>query len=656
MLEGEVELRRALEQLPEGAVRGVAAVGFITTDGESNFTLSATCDGATVLDAPTPRTAAERVASILVAFAGKAYALGKGTDGTQRLLAVVTDPQFTNRLDFAGFALQLLYAVLLSAAAAAGNAFTADPRRFSDARYMAWLLRPDQPSSNFDDLLSIHSASLPGVQRTALPPHAVDGVVARLHAVTHTIRPLQRALAAQGLMAMYAAVEKPLTLVLAAMKFTGFPIDPHVVQRASQLAAAEMDRVRDEVQRLTAGCDVGGPFNVQSSDHCRKALYDHLGLQRHLDLNEGSSTTAGGKLSTSEETLRALAQHHPLPRLILEYRKVAKLQQTYFEGLFSRAVREDGAPDDAAPRIHATFLQDGTETGRLSCVDPNLQNLPRASTADPITGAVRSALVAGDAGRVLLAFDYEQIELRVLAHLCGDEALRTALCSTVDEERDIHRRIAARIYGKPFRDVTSDERSAAKRVVFGVTYGMGPKALAAQLDTTLDEARSVMTEFKRSFPGVDRFMAHAHEQCRRDGFVRTILNRVRSLPDIRESNAARRSLAERQAFNTIIQGSAADIVKKTMCDVHALLQRGDNAAVRGVQLICQVHDELIFCCPRATAQTAVGVIRQLMETCVDLAVPLVVKASMGPNLGQLVEVPATAPAVRPSQPDYTIIS
>lgn len=236
---------------------------------------------------------------------------------------------------------------------------------------------------------------------------------------------------------------------------------------------------------------------------------------------------------------------------------------------------------------------------------------------------------------MLVAVDYEQIELRVLAHLCGDASLVESLSSTDAGQRDVHRRIAALVFRKPFADVTKEERTKAKRVVFGVLYGMGPRNLAAQLNCTFDHAVDIQNAFKNAFPQIDRYHNRVLSQCRQDnGSVRTLTGRLRLLPEINDGqNMARRSLAERQAFNTVIQGSAADIVKRAMVAVHRDLLTCPDAA--DVRLHCQIHDELVFSVPTRHLRWVIPRVEHCMTTCVQLSVPLNVVVNVGPNLGNL---------------------
>jgi len=616
--------------VPTGPPPPIVAVGMLTTSGDSNFSPQ--------LSLPDhPRTADTNVSLLVAAFNGEVYSFGKGRDACEKFVAMLADTNFT--ADIITFNAPALLSVLVASAMASERHLQLDPRRFGDVRLLGWLLRPDQRAEGFDDFVSLHAETAPGIPRTVTAPGSPDGVIARLHMLQHLMRPLQRVLAQRGTLVAYMAVERPLMLTLATMKCRGFRVDLNVVQAASSEATRVMDAAREKaLQLVPSGVEFGGStgasgFNIQSPEHCRKILYDVLQLHRKLDPEDASAHTTGtGKVSTSEETLKLLTGFHPLPGVILEYRKVAKLRQTYFDGLFGRAVP---GPDGGPARVHATFLQDGTDTGRLSCADPNLQNLPRCATE--MLGAVRAAFVPDADGDVLLALDYEQIELRVLAHMSGDETLRGALTSGDAQQRDIHRRIAAKIFRKNFEAVTAAERTAAKRVVFGVIYGMGPKALAAQLERPVEEARTIMSDFKRGFPSVERYIATTQDACRRDGEVRTILDRCRPLPEIRDSNPARRAMAERQAFNTVIQGSAADIVKKAMVKVSALL-RDDVETFKGVTLLSQIHDELVFSCPHATHRDVAMRLRSAMEECMTLAVPLVVKPQVGLNLADMTDV------------------
>jgi DNA polymerase-1 len=344
-----------------------------------------------------------------------------------------------------------------------------------------------------------------------------------------------------------------------------------------------------------------------------------------------------------------------LPDLIIRYRKLAHLQHVYFDGVFGCATRGDGwlvrgATSDGGRRdvIHANFLQDGSDTGRFSCAEPNLQNLPRVAGDDggdsaasgddfvTLSAAVRRAFLPTAEGHVLAAFDYEQIELRVLAHLCRDPTLIGTLSSADPRQRDIHRRIAASVFRKSFDAVTAHERSNAKRVVFGVLYGMGVATLAASLGEPVDFAAQLQRKFRDAFPRIDELAAAVRERCRVEGCVRTLLHRRRPLPDLTSTNQQKRAAAARQAFNTVIQGSAADVVRKAMADVHTqILQALPLHDSGGVFLLCQVHDELIFSIRSDLVPTLIPRIKAAMENAMRLQVPLPVKVSVGSSLGEL---------------------
>ena len=548
------------------------------------------------------------------------------------------------------------------------------PRCFNDVRVMAKLRAPDASMANDVD------AVLDSIADSAIPPRAsraplntAMGALQRLQLLPIAYRALLRELQTEGLRPVWGTVEKRLTVTLALMKYTGFPVDVGRVDAARQRAVALEAQYRQRASELVtaaSGAAAGAAFNIQSSHDCRYQLYDVLRLHRHLSESDAATaSTAKGKMSTNADVLGLLAGHHELPRVILQHRKVAKLRATYFDGLFAFAVPDPasafrrvpamsraaaaaaaapidvddddetvddvggGTPADAITAVFPNFLQEGAETGRLACAEPNIQNLPRTAGANALDSVVRAAFVAPP-GCTLLAIDYEQIELRVLAHLSGDAVLRATLSSTDAQSRDIHRSIAARIHSKPAADVTAEERTEAKRVVFGTLYGQGAMGLAAQLRKPVAFARLLQKQFRTSFPGIERFYAHTVARCRADGYVRTLLGRKRPLPDINSPLKAAQDEAERKAFNTAIQASAADVVKKAMVEIADVL-----GSFPGVAMLCQVHDELIFSVPHHVHGGVRGVAAVLagkMEGCVELAVPLVAKASAGPNLGELV--------------------
>ena len=397
-------------------------------------------------------------------------------------------------------------------------------------------------------------------------------------------------------------------------------------------------------------------FNILSADDIREVLFDKLKLDTQLGSATLGRTKKCNKVSTDKETLQALTPLHPLPGLILRYRAISKVVSTYIQNLTAHArptaAAEAGATSEQH-RVHPQFNQEGTETGRLSCHSPNLQNQPRSEgdvsppdsqppdsqLADPtaVVGPnghnVRCAFTALDASQVLVAVDYSQIELRVLAHLSNDPVL----CGLLRAGGDLHRAVAARIFQKLDASVSKTERQMGKKVVFGVLYGQGAKALAKVLSVEVDEAGQFIQGFKRGFPTVATWSEGVLQSCRRTQAVRTFANRLRRLPNIVSRNPAERWHAERQAVNTVIQGSAADLIKIAMVNI----SQADTPYP--ITMMGQIHDEILASVPAAQVDHAVPLLIRLMEEAVALGVPLVATASWGPSWGDL--KPWTPPLV-----------
>ncbi|KPI87488.1 putative mitochondrial DNA polymerase I protein A [Leptomonas seymouri] len=564
-------------------------------------------------------------------------------------------------------------------------------------------------------------------------------------------RSLYGLLGSKGLLQAFLRQEKRIALLLALMRYNGIGVDLNEVNRYQKACEAEMTRQRNLAAMLVP--EMGDDFNIQSHDQCRRALYEVLQLGKfltaktpgggELPAGSGLTITKGGRLSTAEDTLRALAPHHEFPACLLKYRKASKLMQTYVEGMMGYAIlRSEKASTDSTgasiaaaasmagspvwpvssdnsiaqteqqllgetaamndtnspfvdlqlnagrevntcagghfsgatkspgygnsrPKvdeeasviaigdhlllpgcgyatIHPNFLQEGTDTGRLSCVEPNLQNLPRngatsmatiSITADGDEGeedllGFRRCFVA-PAGSALLSVDYQQIELRVLAHLCGDKALIAALTQSTD----IHRAIAEIVFRK--KPVSSEERTLAKRVVFGVLYGAGPKTLSVHMGVSVERALHITSLLTNAFPGIEAYHRRVIEESRANGFVRTISGRLRYLPDIQSTVMSRRSYAERQAFNSVVQGSAADVMKMAMLAVaKEVLQQ---YSCDDVCLLSQIHDEMVFSVRKALLPTVVPLISSAMTHAMHLLVPLSVTVKFGHSLGELKE-------------------
>jgi DNA polymerase-1 len=310
--------------------------------------------------------------------------------------------------------------------------------------------------------------------------------------------------------------------------------------------------------------------------------------------------------------LEELAISFPLPRIILEYRALAKLKSTYTDKLPELV-------DPRTGRIHTSYHQAVAQTGRLSSADPNLQNIP---VRRPEGRRIRQAFVAPP-GQVLMAADYSQIELRIMAHLSGDEGLLSAFA----EDRDVHEATAAEVFSVPLDSVTSDQRRTAKTINFGLIYGMSPFGLARQLGIDRGSAQRYVERYFARYPGVKRFMDETRQSARDTGFVETVYGRRLYLPDIRSGNAAMRQYAERSAINAPMQGTAADIIKRAMITVDAWCQREDAPA----RLIMQVHDELVLEVRSDAAESVATAIRDRMTAAGELRVPLRVDIGMGAN-------------------------
>jgi DNA polymerase-1 len=321
--------------------------------------------------------------------------------------------------------------------------------------------------------------------------------------------------------------------------------------------------------------------------------------------------------SMDAEVLEELAPLHPLPAKVIEYRQVAKLKSTSVDALQELVHPQTG-------RVHTSFKQDVAATGRLSSQDPNLQNIPIRTEQGR---QIRSAFLPGPPGWLLVAADYSQIELRVLAHFSGDATLRQAFA----EDRDIHAQVASEVYGVPIEEVNSAQRRNAKAVNFGVIYGQSPFGLARGLGIEKREAAEFIDRYFARYPGVDRFIIETLVQCRRDGFVSTIFGRRRPVTGVRDprtlSDPRQRTLPERIAINTVIQGSAADIIKQAMIRVHRRL------AAEGLQakMLLQIHDELLFELPPEEQPALTRLVTEEMAAAANLAVPLKVDLKSGPN-------------------------
>jgi DNA polymerase-1 len=395
-------------------------------------------------------------------------------------------------------------------------------------------------------------------------------------------------------------LEVPLAEVLAEMERTGIRVD---TARLGELGAAYGGRIASLEAEIYALA--GHEFNIASPKQLQQVLFTEQKLPPLRRTKSGPSTDAS--------VLEELAAQHPLPAKIIEYRQYAKLKNTYVDALPVLVNPHTG-------RVHATFQQAVAATGRLSSTDPNLQNIPIRTREGR---EIRSAFLPGPPGWRLLSADYSQIELRVLAHFSHDEAL----CAAFARGDDIHTQVASQVFGVALADVTSEMRRRAKAVNFGVLYGQSAFGLAKSLNIEQDEAAAFIAAYFDRYPGVDKFLIEILEGCRTNGYVKTILGRKRSIRGVRSDAGRQRNLPERTAINTVIQGSAADLIKLAMLAVRQQLRAGTMSA----RLLLQIHDELLFEAPEKELESLAGLVRAAMAGVIPLEVPLVVDVKTGCN-------------------------
>lgn len=421
---------------------------------------------------------------------------------------------------------------------------------------------------------------------------------------------LQEKLDAEELTELFLTVEIPLIDVLVEMEHNGVKIDAALLERLSQEYARRMDIIEKEIYRLA-----GREFNIGSTKQLGEVLFQELQLKVVKRTKSGASTDS--------EVLEELAKVHPLPAKIVEYRQYAKLKSTYIDALPQMVLPETG-------RVHTSFNQVVAATGRLSSNDPNLQNIPIRTE---LGREIRSAFIPGEPGWLLLAADYSQIELRVLAHYSGDESLRDAFAG----DEDIHARVASEVFGVPPDQVTSDMRRKAKAVNFGVIYGQSPYGLAKSINVSKEEAAAFIAAYFAKYAGVTNFIEKILEDCRRNGYVKTILGRRRRITGVREKarrGPFQRNQPERTAINTVIQGSAADLIKLAMLGIYRRLPQERLSA----RLLLQIHDELIFEAPADEITLLGQIVAEEMSSVYKLSVPLRVDVKTGKNWGAVEEV------------------
>ena len=403
-----------------------------------------------------------------------------------------------------------------------------------------------------------------------------------------------------GLRALYETIEMPLVGILSRMERNGVLIDAGLLKKQSSELSKQLMDIEKDIHRLA-----GQPFNIGSPKQIQEILYEKMGLPI-------LARTAKGQPSTAESVLQDLAADHELPRLILDHRSLSKLKSTYTDRLPEQIDKDSG-------RVHTSFHQAVASTGRLSSSDPNLQNIPVRSAAGR---RIRQAFIAAPGCRMLAA-DYSQIELRIMAHLSGDQGLLDAFASG----EDIHRSTAADILSIPLDEVTPEQRRAAKAINFGLIYGMSAFGLAKQLGIDRSQAKQYVDRYFARYPSVRKFMDAIKATARDQGYVETVFKRRLYLPEINARNSARRQYAERTAINAPMQGTAADIIKRAMIAIDA----GPLRQHPGLKLIMQVHDELVFEVPEQLLDEVTDAVRRHMEAAAELRVPLKVDIGIGSN-------------------------
>ncbi len=412
---------------------------------------------------------------------------------------------------------------------------------------------------------------------------------------------LRREVEDASLMPVYDDIDLPLVPVLARMEHAGVKIDCDVLAQMSTRLERECNAKAREIHE-----HAGVEFNINSPKQLGDVLFNKLGLPKPVKYGKGKT------ISTAVDVLEALAAEHEVPRLVLEYRQLSKLKSTYVDAL-------PALLNTCTKRLHTTFGQTGTATGRLSSANPNLQNIPIRTE---LGREIRAAFIA-EPGCVLLSADYSQIELRLLAHFSRDPLLLEAF----RRGDDIHTLTASQVFGVPPLMVTSEHRRRAKVINFGIVYGLSPFGLSQNLGIETSEAKQFITAYFEKYSGVRRYIDRTLEEARRDGHVKTLFGRVRPIPDINSKNANQRGFAERTAVNTPLQGTAADLIKIAMIRIDQALRDRDLKS----RMTLQVHDELVFEVPEAEIDIMRSLVREHMEKVRGLEVPLQVEMGVGPN-------------------------
>lgn len=478
-----------------------------------------------------------------------------------------------------------------------------------DLLLVSYLLNPSDTVEDFASVAKTHDygnvetdeavygkgakRKLPGEKRYA------EHISRKAEAIDALCEPCTKALKDNGQLELFEQLELPLSLILADMEYIGVKVD---TDRLKEMGEEFKLRLHEIEQRIYSMA--GTEFNINSPKQLGTILFEKMGLPVIKKTKTGYSTSA--------DVLEKLEPAHEIVREILHYRQLGKLQSTYIEGLL-KVVHRDG-------KVHTRFNQALTQTGRLSSTDPNLQNIPIRMEEGR---KIRQAFVPSEEGWLIFSSDYSQVELRVLAHISGDEKLIEAF----REGMDIHTKTAMEVFHVKAEEVTPEMRRQAKAVNFGIVYGISDYGLSQNLGITRKEAGEFIKRYFASYPRVKEYMDETVREAKQKGYVSTLLKRRRYLPEISSRNFNLRSFAERTAMNTPIQGSAADIIKKAMIDMAKRLKKEKLRA----RLLLQVHDELIFEAPEEEIEVLKEIVPEVMEHAVDLAAPLKVDSAYGPT-------------------------
>jgi len=454
----------------------------------------------------------------------------------------------------------------------------------------SYLLRPTTANHNFADVVMRQFSAMLG----GGPGERAD-YLQRLAPVLHA------QVKEQDLERVCEKIDLPLAPVLADMERVGVRVDPKALDKMSQSMEKEVRRLEKEIWKLA-----GLEFNVNSPTQLAEILFDKLNLQPNARRGKARAR------STAAEVLEELSAQHPLPAKIIEYREIAKLKSTYVDALPKLIHPETG-------RLHTSFSQTGTATGRLSSSDPNLQNIPIRTE---LGREIRAAFVA-EKGKVLLSADYSQIELRIMAHFSRDPVL----CEAFRSGEDIHARTAQEVFGVGPLGQTAEHRRAAKAINFGIIYGLSPFGLAQQLGIEQKEAAKFINAYFTRYRGVKEYLDSILAETRKSGVAKTLFGRIRPIPEINSPQVQLRNFAERTALNSPLQGTAADLIKMAMINIDRRLSKEEFEA----KMILQVHDELLFEAPAKERHKLEKLVKEEMEGVHKLAVPVVVEIGVGPN-------------------------